>query len=73
MKEQKNYRSYKILSYDFYDGGAANQPEIFASTGKGDRLRTNTAIMSELGFLKYSFFKSLTVFKPAVTILVFDW
>lgn len=30
-------------------------------------------MMSELGFLKYSFFKSLTVFKPAVTILVFDW
>jgi hypothetical protein len=49
------------------------QPEIFASTGKGDRLRAGTSMMSELGFLKYSFFKSLTVFKPAVTILVFDW
>jgi hypothetical protein len=29
--------------------------------------------MGELGFLKYAFFKNLTVFKPAVTILVFDW
>lgn len=29
--------------------------------------------MGELGFLKYSFFKGLTQFKPAVTILVFDW
>ena len=36
--------------------------------GKQDRQKTQ-----DTGFLKYSFFKSLIVFKPAVTILVFDW
>ncbi len=73
VKESKNFRSYKILSYDFFDGGAQTIPEIFTSTGKGDRMRANTNLMAELGFLKYSFFKSLSLFKPAVTILVFDW
>lgn len=31
------------------------------------------SLAQELGFLKHSFFKSLTLFKPAVTIMVFDW
>jgi len=72
VKESKNYKQYKILSHDFYDGGApsgATAADIYNQTGKADRLKMGT----ELGFLKYSFFKSLTMYKPAVSILVFDW
>lgn len=75
-KEAKNYRSYNIHSHDFFDAGnGSNAPAIYSTTSKGDKLRmaTTSTVMSELGFLKYSFFKSLVQFKPAVTIMVFDW
>lgn len=34
---------------------------------------SSASLTQELGFLKYSYFKSTTLFKPAVTIMVFDW
>jgi hypothetical protein len=46
---------------------------IYTQTSKGDRIKQSSAAVGELGFLKYSFFKGITQFKPAVTILVFDW
>lgn len=74
MKEMKNYKSFNIQSFDFYDAGAANPPAIYSTTSKGDKLRMATSsLASELGFLRYSFFKSTCLFKPAVTIMVFDW
>lgn len=45
-------------------------PIIYKDTSKGDRIKASS---TDLGFLKYSFFKSLTLYKPAVTIIVFDW
>jgi hypothetical protein len=45
-------------------------PIIFKETSIGGRIKQTS---SDLGFLKFSFFKSLILFKPAVTILVFDW
>jgi hypothetical protein len=73
-KELKNYRAFNIQSLDFYDAGALVPPAVFSSTSKGDKLRMATsALASELGFLRYSFFKSTVQFKPAVTIMAFDW
>ncbi|CDW91723.1 UNKNOWN [Stylonychia lemnae] len=61
---------YNIQSYEFYDSSNQNLPIIYRDTSKGDRIKQSS---TDLGFLKYSFFKSLTLFKPAVTIIVFDW
>jgi hypothetical protein len=74
VKESKNYKQYNVQSYEFYEGAAGqNAPAIYTQTSKGDRLKQNSSANGELGFLKYSFFKGITLFKPAVTILVFDW
>jgi hypothetical protein len=76
VKESKNYRQFDVHSYDFYDISSSQNvsslPLIYSQTSKGDKLRMNSG-SPELGFLRHSFFKSLQVFKPAVTILVFDW
>jgi hypothetical protein len=74
VKESKNYKQYNVQSYEFYEGAAGqNAPAIYTQTSKGDRLKQNSSANGELGFLKYSFFKGITLFKPAVSILVFDW
>lgn len=63
---------YNIQSYEFYDSSSRGGeiPVIYKETSLGGRIKAGP---TDLGFLKYSFFKSLTLFKPAVTILVFDW
>ena len=64
----KNFKQYNMQSYEFYDSSSQNLSVIYRETTKGDRMRT-----TDLGFLKYSFFRALVLIKPAVTILVFDW
>ena len=61
---------FNIQSYEFYDSSNKDMPIIYRDTSLGGRLKASS---TDLGFLKYSYFKSLILFKPAVTILVFDW
>lgn len=68
----KNYKNYNVVSEEFYDAQTQQQyqPLIYRDSSKGDRVKPGP---TDLGFMKQSFFKALVTFKPAVTILVFDW
>lgn len=68
QQNPKNFKNFNIQSYEFYDQNKYKDQLIYDNPYKNDKTKN-----LELGYLKFSFFKSLILYKPAGTIIVFDW
>jgi hypothetical protein len=67
----KIFKQLNMQSYEFFNPDKPKNPSIYQVQPKLDKAKTGQD--QQLCYLKTSFFRSLIMYKPAVTILVFDW
>ena len=78
-----SHYNLRVQQYDFYNtyrspsnpDGALDMPTFYKEQQHGFSagIFKKHANQVELGYLKMRFFDSLAIFKPAVTVMIFDW